>query len=84
MWTRTWIGAFIEAAIWFLVAVILLANVPTWAFNLTTENFGLKEFWGDLVAGIIAGVTLVIYVGAAIARIRWGEQKEREATAGSR
>mgnify|MGYP001167496002 CR=1 FL=1 len=35
MWTRTWFGAFIEAAVWFLLAVVLLANVPAWVFNLS-------------------------------------------------
>ncbi|MGH2365390.1 MAG: hypothetical protein ACRDGF_11375 [Chloroflexota bacterium] len=78
MWTRTWLGAFIEAAIWFLAAIVLLANVPAWAFNLATINFGVSEFWGDLISGIVSGVVLVIYLGAAIARIRWGEQKDRE------
>ena len=78
MWTRTWIGAFIEAAIWFLLAVILLANVPSWAFNLATQNIGLSEFWGDLISGIIGGGTITIYVGLAIARVQWGQRKDRE------
>jgi hypothetical protein len=89
MWTRTWIGAFIEAAIWFLLAVILLANVPSWAFNIVDQLMGSQpigifkpptaSFYGDLVAGIISGVTLVIYVGLGMARIQWGQNKEREA-----
>ncbi|MHB8618399.1 MAG: hypothetical protein ACYDAG_02320 [Chloroflexota bacterium] len=79
MWTRTWFGAFVEAAIWFLLAVILLANVPSWGFNLATQNIGLNEFWGNLIAGIIAGGTITIYVGAGIARVRWGQQKDRQA-----
>ena len=44
MWTRTWIGAFIEAAVWFLLAVVLLANVPAWAFALApAESLGLID-----------------------------------------
>jgi len=89
MWTRTWIGAFIEAAIWFLLAVILLANVPSWTFNLVDQwmgsgNIGIfkpltASFYGDLGAGLISGVTLVIYVGLGMARIQWGQNKDREA-----
>jgi hypothetical protein len=89
MWTRTWIGAFIEAAVWFLLAVVLLANVPAWAFNLVDQWLGPRElgpfkpptasFYGDLAAGVVSGVTLVIYVGLGMARIHWGQQKEREA-----
>ena len=89
MWTRTWIGAFIEAAVWFLVAVILLANVPAWTFNLVDQAMASNpigvfkpptaSFYGDLAAGIISGVTLVIYVGLGMARIQWGQQKERQA-----
>jgi len=88
MWTRTWLGAFIEAAVWFLLAVVLLANVPTWVFNLVDQALGSREigifkpptasFYGDLAAGIISGVTLVVYVGLGMARIHWQQQKERE------
>ncbi len=89
MWTRTWIGAFIEAAIWFLLAVILLANVPSWTFNLVdnwlrSQPIGIfkpptASFYGDLGAGLISGITLVIYVGLGMARIQWGQNKDREA-----
>jgi hypothetical protein len=89
MWTRTWLGAFIEAAVWFLLAVILLANVPSWAFNIVdqlmaSETIGIfkpptASFYGDLASGIVSGVTLVIYVGLGLARIQWGQSKEREA-----
>jgi hypothetical protein len=89
MWTRTWIGAFIEASLWFLLAVVLLANVPSWAFNLVDQILGSRSigifkpptasFYGDLAAGIISGVTLVIYVGLGMARIQWGQQKDRNA-----
>ena len=43
MWTRTWTGAFIEAALWFLLAVVLLANVPAWAFNLVDQWLGAHD-----------------------------------------
>lgn len=89
MWTRTWIGAFIEAAVWFLLAVVLLANVPAWAFNLVDQALGSRpigifkpptaSFYGDLISGVVAGVTLVIYVGLGMARIQWGQHKDREA-----
>ncbi|MBV8085493.1 MAG: hypothetical protein JO247_11830 [Chloroflexi bacterium] len=88
MWTRTWFGAFIEAAVWFLVAVVLLANVPSWVFNIVDQALGSRNigifkpptasFYGDLCAGIISGVTLVIYIGLGMARIHWQQQKERE------
>jgi len=83
------LGAFIEAAVWFLLAVILLANVPAWTFNLVDQWLGSRNigifkpptasFYGDLAAGIIAGVTIVIYVGLGMARIQWGQNKDREA-----
>ena len=89
MWTRTWLGAFIEAALWFLLAVVLLANVPAWGFNLVDQALGARQigifkppspsFYGDLAAGIIAGITLVIYVGLGMARIQWGQNKDRQA-----
>ena len=89
MWTRTWLGAFIEAAVWFLLAVILLANVPAWAFNIVDQLAGSQSigifkpptasFYGDLVAGLVSGVTLVIYVGLGMWRIQWGQAKERDA-----
>ncbi|HLQ31965.1 MAG TPA: hypothetical protein VK457_04695 [Chloroflexota bacterium] len=89
MWTRTWTGAFVEAALWFLLAVVLLANVPAWAFNLVDQWLGSNpigifkpptaSFYGDLAAGLVSGVTLVIYVGLGLARIQWGQNKEREA-----
>ncbi|HEY8695901.1 MAG TPA: hypothetical protein VIR57_24525 [Chloroflexota bacterium] len=89
MWTRTWLGAFIEAAIWFLLAVVLLANVPSWTFNLVdqimaSQSIGIfkpptASFYGDLAAGIISGLTIVIYVGLGMARIQWGQNKDREA-----
>jgi len=89
MWTRTWLGAFIEAAIWFLLAVVLLANVPSWTFNLVdqimaSESIGIfkpptASFYGDLAAGIISGLTIVIYVGLGMARIQWGQNKDRDA-----
>jgi hypothetical protein len=89
MWTRTWLGAFIEAALWFLLAVVLLANVPAWAFNLADQWLGSRpigifkpptaSFYGDLISGVIAGVTIVIYVGLGLARIQWGQNKDREA-----
>jgi uncharacterized membrane protein len=89
MWTRTWLGAFIEAALWFLLAVVLLANVPAWTFNLVDQWLGSQQigvfkpptasFYGDLAAGIISGVTIVIYVGLGMARIQWGQNKDREA-----
>lgn len=89
MWTRTWLGAFIEAAVWFLLAVVLLANVPSWTFNLVDQALGSRtigifkpptaSFYGDLCAGIISGVTIVIYVGLGMARIQWGQNKDREA-----
>jgi len=88
MWTRTWFGAFVEAAVWFLLAVILLCNVPAWAFNLVDQWLGASTlgpfkpptgcFYGDLVAGIISGGTLTIYVGLGLARVHWGQQNERE------
>ncbi|HEX6512047.1 MAG TPA: hypothetical protein VF157_07110 [Chloroflexota bacterium] len=88
MWTRTWVGAFIEAALWFLLAVVLLANVPAWAFNLVDQLLASQQigifkpptasFYGDLAAGLVSGVTLVIYVGLGMARIQWGQNKERE------
>src|SRR5438067_13900610 len=93
MWTRTWIGAFIEAAMWFLAAVILLANVPAWTFNIVDQIMGsgpigpfkppTASFYGDLAAGIISGVTLVIYVGLGMARIQWGQRKDRAAARGA-
>jgi len=89
MWTRTWLGAFIEAAIWFLLAVVLLANVPSWTFNLVdqimaSQSIGIfkpptASFYGDLAAGIISGLTIVIYVGLGMARIQWGQNKDRDA-----
>lgn len=88
MWTRTWLGAFIEAAIWFLLAVVLLANVPSWAFNLVDQALGSKtiggfkpptaSFYGDLASGLISGVTIVVYIGLGMARIHWGQQKDRQ------
>lgn len=89
MWTRTWFGAFVEAALWFLFAVVLLANVPAWAFNLVDQTLGHRvigifkppspSFYGDLAAGIIEGIALVVYVGLGMARIQWGQRKDREA-----
>lgn len=89
MWTRTWLGAFIEAAIWFLFAVLLLANVPSWAFNIVDQVLGHRviagfkppeaSFYGDLAAGVVAGVAIVIYVGLGMARVHWGQQKDRQA-----
>lgn len=74
---------------WFLLAVILLANVPSWTFNLVdqwmgSESIGIfkpptASFYGDLAAGLISGITLVIYVGLGLARIQWGQTKDREA-----
>jgi hypothetical protein len=88
MWTRTWLGSFIEAAVWFLLAVVLLCNVPSWCFNLVDQLMGSRpigifkpptaSFYGDLSAGIISGLTIVIYVGLGMARIQWGQRKERE------
>jgi len=90
MWTRTWLGAFVEAAVWFLLAVVLLANVPAWTFNIVDQILGANpiggfkpptaSFYGDLAAGIISGLTLVIYTGLGLARIQWGQRKEREAS----
>ena len=87
MWTRTWFGAFIEASVWFLVAVVLLANVPSWVFNIVDQNLGSRDigifkpptasFYGDLCAGLISGVSIVIYVGLGMARIHWQQQRER-------
>ena len=89
MWTRTWLGAFIEAAVWFLLAVVLLANVPSWAFNLVDQALASRpigafkpptaSFYGDLISGVVAGITIVIYVGLGMARIQWGQNKDREA-----
>jgi hypothetical protein len=89
MWTRTWLGAFIEAAVWFLLAVVLLCNVPSWAFNIVDQLMSSRpigifkpptaSFYGDLVAGLIAGLTITIYVGLGMARIQWGQRKERQA-----
>lgn len=89
MWTRTWLGAFIEAAVWFLLAVVLLANVPSWAFNLVDQALGSQtiagfkpptaSFYGDLASGVVAGVAVVVYIGLGMARIHWGQQKDREA-----
>jgi hypothetical protein len=90
MWTRTWLGSFIEAALWFLLAVVLLCNVPSWTFNLVDQALGSRpigifhpptaSFYGDLCAGIISGVTLVIYVGLGMARIQWGQRRDRQAS----
>ena len=90
MWTRTWLGSFIEAAVWFLLAVILLCNVPSWGFNIIDQVMGSRSigifkpptasFYGDLFAGIVSGVTLVIYVGLGLARINWGQKKDRESS----
>ena len=74
---------------WFLIAVILLCNVPAWAFNLVDQALGSRpigifkpptaSFYGDLIAGVVSGITLVIYVGLGLARVQWGQTKDRQA-----
>ncbi|MFI5268732.1 MAG: hypothetical protein ACHQ7M_15260, partial [Chloroflexota bacterium] len=64
-----------------------LANVPSWTFNLVDQVMASRpigifkpptaSFYGDLAAGIISGLTIVIYVGLGMARIQWGQNKDR-------